>query len=177
MGDYNYNSIAESRGRKLPKVISIEEFNELLKYTKKKHHKLAFKLGFLCCLRVSEVVKLKKEDIDMNRGFLFIRQAKGNKDRYVPIPDPIKRSIKQLPIKCGIRALQIAINNKSEKAINKRIHFHTLRHSGATWYLSRGMDIRQVQMFLGHAKLETTAIYLHTNPIQLKKTVDGIWSK
>jgi integrase len=160
---------------KLPEVITAEEFNKLLKATKKNTHKLAFSLGFFCGLRISEVVKLQPGDVDLNRGMLFIRQAKNNKDRYVPIPSPIKRGLKHLPIKLGPRALQISISKLSEKVLGRRIKFHTLRHSAATHYLSSGMNIRQVQQLLGHSRLDTTMIYTHVSPDDLKKKMDDIW--
>ncbi len=153
--------------RKLPEVITIEEFNSIIKNTKKPEHKLAFKLGFLCCLRISEVLKLDKKDIEKNRGYLFIRQAKGNKDRYVPIAKPLLKDLKYVPIKIKRRALQHAINKISQKAIGKRIHFHTLRHSGATFYLNQGMNLREVQQLLGHSRIDTTTIYTHISPSDL----------
>jgi len=167
----------KGRKRKLPEVISLEELNKILKVTKKPHHKLAFKLGFLCGLRVSEVVKLRLEDIDYSMKLIRIKQAKGEKDRNVPLPKPLIKSLKDLPIKCGIRALQVAINKKSLKAINRKIHFHTLRHSCATYLLSQKMNIRQVQQLLGHTDISTTSIYLHINPQELKNKFDEIWGK
>jgi integrase len=81
----------ENRGRKLPVVLSYDEFLKLLSATDNKTYKLAFKLGFLCGLRVSEVVKLQPVDVDYGRRLLFIRQAKGHKDRYVPFPEQFSR--------------------------------------------------------------------------------------
>jgi len=163
------------KGRKLPKVITIEEFNKIIEQTKKLEHKLAFKLGFLCGLRISEVLKLEKKDIDKGRGYLFIRQAKGKKDRYVPIAKPLIRDLKNIPIKIKRRALQHAISKISEEAINKRIHFHTLRHSGATFYLNSGMNLREVQQLLGHSRIDTTTIYTHISPSDLKDKFKALW--
>lgn len=162
--------------RRLPTVINYEEFNRILKATSYKHHRLAFKLGFLCCLRISEVVKLQQGDVDRSRGMLFIRQAKGSKDRYVPIAPPLVKDLSALPIKCGVRALQLAIKKKAKEAgVLKDIHFHTLRHSGATHYLNHGMDLRRIQRLLGHSRLDTTGIYTHVNPEDLKKDMEEIW--
>jgi integrase len=160
---------------KLPEVITLEQFNEILKATRKPEHRVAFKLGFLCCLRISEVLKLLQEDIDKDRGFLFIRQGKGNKDRYVPIPKPILKDLNIIPIKIKRRALQHSIEKTSEKAISKRIHFHTLRHSGATYYLNSGMNLREVQQLLGHSRLDTTAIYTHIFPSDLQNKFNELW--
>lgn len=161
--------------RKLPGVITLKEFMKILKVTKKKHHQIAFSLGFFCCLRVSEVTKLDKKDIDLNRKMLFIRQAKGSKDRYVPIPKPVVRGLKNIPVSVTPRALQMAINKYSEIALGKKIKFHTLRHSGATHYLEKGMDLRQIQQLLGHSNLNTTMIYTHVSPEGVLNKMDEIW--
>lgn len=160
---------------RLPEVISIDEFNILLAGTKKKEHRLSFKLGFFCGLRLAEVLNLKESDIDYNRGFIFIRQGKGNKDRYVPIASPVKADLKHLPISIGRRALQKAIKVIAKETINKDIHFHTLRHSCATHCLNNGMNIADVQRLLGHSRIDTTGIYLHVNPEGLKNKFDEIW--
>lgn len=161
--------------RKLPTVIKLEEFIQILKVTKKPRHKTAFCLGFFCCLRVSEVVKLQQQDIDLGRKMLFIRQAKGSKDRYVPIPKPVVRALKHVPIQVTPRALQLAINKYSEKALGRKIKFHTLRHSGATHYMEQGMDIRQIQQLLGHSNLNTTMIYTHVSPEGVLNKMEEIW--
>ena len=62
--------------KKLPEVIPMEDFEQILKYTKKKKHRLAFKLGMLAGLRISEVVNLKSEDIDFERNYIFVRAGK-----------------------------------------------------------------------------------------------------
>jgi integrase/recombinase XerD len=166
----------ERKGRKLPVVLNFEEFNKLLSSTKNPRHRLAFKLGFLCGLRVSEVVKLQLEDVDLGRRMLFIRQSKNHKDRYVPFPEQFSRDLKNLPVNKGIRALQKAVKASSIKAgIAKDVHFHTLRHSCATFYLGKGMNLVQVQQMLGHSQIGTTMIYLHVSPDNVKNTMDEIW--
>lgn len=169
------------RGRRIPKTITEEDLLLILKEVRKKDHKLAFLLGFYQAMRISEIVKLKKEDVDKQQHLIMIKQAKGNKDRNIPIIKPlllkdqtILRSLGHLPIQCKERALEIAFKNYSKKILNKDLHFHTLRHSGATWLLNKKKwDIRQVQRFLGHSKLQTTEIYTHVSPQDL---VDLEWS-
>jgi len=150
---------------KIPETITEEEFLKILKATRKKHHKLAFILGFYGCMRVSEIINLKPENVDRGQRIIRIKQAKGHKDRNIPIPQQAVKGLSHLPIKCGVRALEIAFKNKSQKVLGKDLHFHTLRHSGATYYLNKKKwDIRHVQQLLGHSKLSTTAIYTHVSP-------------
>jgi integrase/recombinase XerD len=166
----------ESKPRKLPIALNYDEFLKILDATKHSRHKLAFKLSFLCGLRVSEIVKLKQENIDYGRRLLFIQQSKGKKDRYVPFPEKFAKDLKQVPLEMGARALEIAFKKALQKAeITKDAHFHTLRHSSATYYLSNGMNIVQVQQLLGHSRLDTTSIYLHVSPDNVKNEMDRIW--
>ena len=126
---------------------------------------------------VSEVLNLKPEHINKSMMQLLIKQAKGKKDRNVPIPKPILRDLKYIPIKIKRRALQHAISKISLKVLSKRIHFHTLRHSGATFYMfEKGLDIREVQQLLGHSRITTTQIYTHVNPKKLQDKFKEIWN-
>ena len=163
------------KGMKIPEVITEEEFLKLLRATKKKHHKIAFILGFYGCMRISEIVKLKPENIDRGQKLIRIKQAKGNKDRNIPLPPQAVRGLSHLPLKCGVRALQIAYRSYSMKVIKKDTHFHTLRHSGATFYLNKKKwSTRQVQQLLGHSKIQTTEIYTHVTPQVL---IDKMWGE
>ena len=164
-------------GKRLPEIINEEEFFKIMKIDKKKEHQIAFSLGFFCGLRISEVEKLTQKDIDYDRKMLFIREAKGGKDRYVPFPSTITKGLKHIPIKIKRRALQHSITKYGKKVLNKNIHFHTLRHGAATLYLSKGMNIRQVQQLLGHSRLDTTMIYTHVSPDEIKNKMDEIWGK
>jgi len=160
--------------RKLPPTISEGEAIKMIKTAKKRNHKLAILLGFYQAMRVGEVVKLRKDDVDMERGFIHIKQAKGESDRDIPIVPEVKFALRFLPVKVGVRALQKAVNRISKKALGRRIHFHMLRHSGATFYLNeRKKDIRHIQRFLGHARIETTQIYTHVTPEDLKREFGG----
>ena len=133
--------------RKLPKTITEKELLQLVKATKPKKYKLAFMLGFYQCLRVSEVVKLLPEHVDKERGYLHLLQAKGAKDRDVPIAPPVLKGLKYL-----------------------------LRHSGATFCLNvLKIDVRHVQFMLGHARITTTEIYTHITPEAHKKRFDEAW--
>jgi len=159
--------------KKIPTTIKEDELLQILRKTKHKHHLIAFALGFYQCLRVSEVVKLQQEHIDKGRKLLYIKQAKGKKDRHIPIAPEIMGSLKHVPVGCGIRALQIAFKNKAMEVLGKDLHFHTLRHSGATHYLNvKKWDIRQLQVLLGHSNIQITEIYTHVDPVDL---VNKMW--
>ena len=172
--------------RRLPKTISHKEFLEIINNINENEVvglprlklKLAFMLGFYQCLRISEVVHLIPDDVDMERGMLHIRQGKGQKDRDVPIMPPVVRGLRKLPIECSVRTLQRAIKRVSIRVIGKDIHFHTLRHSGATFYLNeKRVDIRQIQTLLGHSRISTTEIFTHVSPSALKKVFDKVWEE
>jgi len=162
--------------RKLPITLSEGEFLELIKKTNDPKLKLAFMLGFYCGMRVSEVVKLMPEDVDFRRGFIHIRQSKGKKDRDIPIPKPVLRGLRHLPVNKSVRTLQRAIKTAGKNVLNKDIHFHCLRHSCATWLLNKHKkDIRTIQQYLGHASISSTQIYTHITSDVLKKEIDDIW--
>lgn len=161
---------------KIPETITEKELISIVN-TKgiKNNHKLAFLLGFYQSMRVSEVINLRPEHINKQQHIIMIKQGKGKKDRNIPIIKPLLLnqstmiySLNRLPINIGVRALEKAIKKYGKEIIKKEIHFHTLRHSGATWLLNKKRwDIRQVQRFLGHSKIQTTEIYTHVNPQDL----------
>ena len=130
---------------KIPETITIEEFTKLVndrEVKKKPRDRMAYLLAFFQALRVSEVMKLRPEDYDPNTKLLHIRQAKGSKDRKIPVAPECVRIIKHLPLGTsakdkGIRALQYALKKDGIRILNKDLHPHTLRHSGATYYLNK----------------------------------------
>ena len=161
--------------KKIPETITEDELIKILQATSKPHHKLAFALGFYQAMRVSEIVKLLPADIDRSRRIIHIKQAKGSKDRIIPISPKIVKALRNLPVKCGVRALEMAFRTKSKGVLGRDLHFHTLRHSGATYYLNvKKWNLRQVQTFLGHSRLATTEIYTHVNPEDL---INQMWEK
>ncbi len=158
--------------RKLPDTITEQEVISLIKKAKNKM-KLALVLGFYQGLRISEVINLTKSNIDMGAVFIHLKQGKGAKDRHIPLQPEAKFYLRYLPIKITRQGLHKAIKKLGKEVLKKDIHFHTLRHSGASFYLNeRNIDIKFIQDFLGHSKIATTQIYLHVNPIQLKNAFD-----
>ena len=164
----------KKKPRKLPVSLDEEDFNALMSVTKKKRFKAAFYFAYFMGLRVSEVVKLKPEDFDLNYRQVLLREAKGSKDRVVPLPKGFKANmLKALPLgyknkTSGIRSLQIAFKGACKRAglLDKKptLKFHSLRHGFATRATQKGIPIDDLRTLLGHANISTTNIYLQANP-------------
>ena len=165
-----------SEPKKIPETLTEEELLKIISLTKKQDHKTAFLLGFYQAMRISEIVNLKPEDVDLNQKIIRIKDAKGGKDRNIPISPSIFRGLKgKLPLKCKQRALQIKFKEMCKNVLSRDLHFHCLRHSGLTHYLNvKKWNIRQVQVFAGHSNLNTTQIYTHVRPEEL---IDRMWGK
>src|SRR5438876_1731591 len=171
--------------RKLPVVLSPEEVVRLLDAAPGLKYKAALSVAYGAGLRVSEVVALKVSDIDGKRGVIRVEQGKGRKDRYVMLSPHLLELLRawykvahpqgwlfpgQNPVNpMTTRQLTRACHAAAHMAeITKRVSPHTLRHSFATHLLEQNIDIRVIQVLLGHAKLETTALYTRvaTNTIR-----------
>lgn len=160
--------------KQLPKVITKEEFKELLENITNKKHKLMITLLYSSGLRVSELVNIKREQLNITQNTLLVKQAKGKKDRITILSQKLKNELleyllqtqfktnylfeSQRETKYTIRTIE-AILKKTSKPLNKHITPHMLRHSFATHLLENGIDIRLIQKLLGHSKIETTTIY------------------
>lgn len=163
--------------KRLPKIISQEEFEKIFAAEKNKEYKLAFLLGFEAGLRISEIVgwkdkikPLASEQIDLSGNTIKIL-GKGGKERIVPLPNRVNtNALKLLPIKLSRRALQWEIKKLGREILNKDISFHTLRHGFGSHLAGKGRPLHEIQMLMGHSRLDTTGIYLHANP---KQAVDG----
>jgi len=148
-------------------------------------YKAALSVAYGAGLRVSEVVALKVSDVDSKRMMLRVEQGKGRKDRHAMLSPQLLKLLRdwyriarpqgwlfpgQNPVNpMTTRQLTRACHAAAQNAeISKRVTPHTLRHSFATHLLEQHIDIRVIQVLLGHAKLETTALYTHvaTNTIR-----------
>lgn len=168
------------REHKLPDVLAKEEVKLILISPINIKHRLMLQLIYACGLRAGELRSLRPSDINSHRKMLFIRQAKGKKDRLVPIPDILIVSLRdyykiQRPLEYlfegdipgtqySERSLQNVFKQACYKAgIKKPATLHWLRHSYATHLLERGTDVRYIQELLGHNSTKTTMIYTHVS--------------
>jgi integrase/recombinase XerD len=162
--------------RKLPVVLSPEEVARLLDAAPGLKYKAALSVAYGAGLRVSEVVALKVSDIDSKRMIIRVEQGKGRKDRYVMLSPHLLELLRAWyrvarpqgwlfpgrdPVQpMTTRQLNRACHDAANVAeIGKPVSMHTLRHSFATHLLEQNIDIRVIQVLLGHAKLDTTALY------------------
>jgi site-specific recombinase XerD len=169
--------------RKLPVVLSPEEVARFLDAAPG----LKYKAG----LRVSEVVALKVSDIDSRRMVIRIEQGKGHKDRYVMLSPHLLELLRAWynaarpqgwlfpgmnPVNpMSARQLRRACDTAAQMAeIGKQVSPHTLRHSFATHLLEQNTDIRVIQVLLGHAKLDTTALYTRVATKTIREIVSPL---
>ena len=163
--------------KRLPKCVRPEEFKELIKKIPKKDKdsKIAFLLSYGSGLRISEVIRLKKEDVRTDS--IFISQSKYAVERVVPIPKGWRKEFtKFLPLNIKIRTLQRRFKKYSNMAkLNSKYSFHSLRHGFATRLLESGVPINQVQLLLGHSNIATTSVYTKANPIDAIKSYEDLF--
>lgn len=163
----------------LPKVHAQQKIEKLIKETKNEKHKTMLMLAYSAGLRVSEIVAMKLKDIDGARMMIHIVQAKGKKDRMVPLSqkmlEQLRKYYKQYLPKTflfegrdsnqyAIRTVQeVFAQAKKRAGIQMRVGIHSLRHSYATHLLEYGTDIRLIQELLGHNSIKTTTRYTHVS--------------
>jgi integrase/recombinase XerD len=181
--------------KKLPSTLNLEEVESLLKAPNVKdlmgaRDKACLELMYATGMRVSELINLKMDDVNMEVGFVRCF-GKGNKERIVPFGKKAREGIIRYIDKARSAFLKKKVSNflfltrlgkpmsrqtfwktvkkyASEAGIKKDITPHSLRHSFATHILERGADLRIVQEMLGHADISTTQIYTHVSKDRLK---------
>lgn len=171
------------RNKTIPEILTIEEVKKLIESSNNIKHRLIIKILYGCGLRVSEIINLKKENINFAEGLIHIKLAKGRKDRFVKIPDSLVSelnnycaldiSIILFPSSRGGKlttaTIQSILRNSAKKAgIKKRVYPHLLRHSFATHLLEQGTDLRIIQKLLGHSSIKTTQIYTQISQASIK---------
>ncbi len=170
--------------KKIPTVLTRDEILRMIELTKNKKHRLIIKLLYSTGIRLSELTNLKIKDIDLNEGIVWIRKGKGAKDRMVIMSKKLAEELREYikdrnpneflflgrDGKISNRNVQKIIRKAAERArIHKKVTPHVLRHSFATHLLESGVDIRKIQVLLGHSNLSTTQIYTTVTSSELKK--------
>lgn len=177
--------------QKLPTVLTQEEVARLLEAAPGAKYKAALSVAYGAGLRASEVVSLKVSDVDSARMILRVEQGKGRKDRYAMLSPLLLELLRewwrigrpkawlfpgQNPVNpMTTRQLNRACHAAAQLAgIGKRVSMHTLRHSFATHLLEQDIDIRVIQVLLGHAKLNTTALYTRVATKTIRKIMSPL---
>jgi len=166
--------------KKLPRIIDSETLKQKILSIKNTKHKAILALTYSCGLRVSEVINLKIKDIDSKRMLITIYQAKGRKDRIVPLSQSLVEILRTyykeyLPKEYLFNGqfknqyTASSCNKIVKKYIEKDAYMHILRHSSFTHLLENGTDLRIIQTIAGHSSSKTTEIYTHVSKQTLNK--------
>ena len=180
------------REKHFPIVLSVSEMLAILAALESLRDRVLITVLYSAGLRLGELCRLRVENIDSARMLLHIRQAKGHKDRYVPLSPIALELLREwwrqthpsgLLFPCAKtprhpihhstvqRALKLALRRAG---ITKRVSPRTLRHSFATHLMEQGMNMRVIQILLGHAHTRTTEIYTHVSPANARSPLDTI---
>ena len=179
------------RERKLPLILSREEVKALLEAPGNLRTRTLLAIRYGCGLRVSEVAQLQVSDLDSARNVWRVRQGKGGKDRQTLLPIKLLELLRYywrnqrptdwlFPAADSTRHIStntvfMACRKARQRAgISKPIHPHSLRHAFATHLLEAGVNLRTIQILLGHANLETTARYLHVADVAVRSTASPL---
>lgn len=181
------NLVRPKQGRKLPNVLSEEEIENILNACENLKHKSMLSLIYSAGLRRGELLELKHTDINSKRMVIQIRNAKGKKDRIVPLSKSVLVMLREYFIhfkpkeylfegqyggKYSERALEEALKVAVKKAgIIRHVNLHMLRHSYATHLMESGTHLRHIQELLGHKSPKTTQIYTHVSREEIGKII------
>lgn len=186
--DWHILSILRAQNEhRLPAVLSVEEVRSILAQVKTFHNHVYLSTVYSCGLRLDEGRHLEVSDIDSQRMMIHVHRGKGAKDRYVPLPPPTlgllraywrthkhpslifpalgrtRTRVNQSAHPMAKSSVQGAFRQaKLAAGVNKKgVSIHTLRHCYATHLLEAGVNLRVIQRYMGHSRLETTMLYLH----------------
>jgi integrase/recombinase XerD len=172
----------------LPDVLSGSEVVLILAAVESLKHRTILTAAYGAGLRISEACSLKPEDIDSKRMLIKVREAKGNKDRYVMLAKNLLQGLREYwkatrpkapwlfpgqkpSAHIGPEAVRQALHRAvSEVGLTKRVTPHVLRHSFATHLIETGADIRTVQVLLGHASIRSTQFYTRISTAHVART-------
>ncbi|CAB4218864.1 XerD Site-specific recombinase XerD [uncultured Caudovirales phage] len=178
------------RNRKLPIVLSEYEVQLIFNQCENLKHKAILSLLYSCGLRVGEVVALKIADVDSSRMIINILNAKGGKDRIVPMHNELLNVLRnyfkefrpveylfngQKKEQYTIKSIQELVKTYGEKAgIKKRIYPHLFRHSSFTNMLEGGVELSIIQKCAGHSTIKTTQLYTHISSTLLNRVYNPL---
>lgn len=170
------------REKTIPQILSQAEALRLINTPRNFKHKMLLKLAYATGLRRAELLALQLSHIDSARNIVRVIKGKGNKSREVPAPAPLIKELRQYyksfrpktylfegykPGKAySATSIEKIVKNAANRAgIKKNISPHILRHSFATHMLEKGVNLKRLQIIMGHSSIKTTSIYLHlANP-------------
>ena len=191
---HNISLPSIERPKKLPVVLSQAGIKLLLKTPRLLKHRLIIALLYGCGLRRFELLNIKLQDVDLDRGMLHVRQGKGRKDRYVPIGGVLTNGLRtyieserpyiwlfngkdnagQLKQFSTAGVRWVLKEASKQSGITKHVTSHVLRHTYATHLLEMGLDIMTLKGLLGHVDIHTTLIYLHVAQLDKERGFDPI---
>jgi site-specific recombinase XerD len=191
--------VRPAKEKRLPIILTVEEVRQILSAIRLLRYRACLTTMYACGLRLKEGTHLQVADIDSARMLVHVRLGKGGKDRYVPLPQSTLELLRQYwkthrnPVwlfpatgRGGIHeghATEPTSHTNTQAAfraalkdtgINKHASVHTLRHSYATHLLEAGVNLRQIQVYLGHNSVQTTSCYTHLTMISNTQACDAI---
>ncbi|OYT34240.1 MAG: recombinase XerC [Candidatus Aenigmarchaeota archaeon ex4484_52] len=177
----SYKIKTPKTSKTIPIVLTKKEIKKILECEKNHRNKTIICFFYSTGIRLSELINIKWDDLDLNDKIAWVRSGKGKKHRMIILSNKLITYLKQLPQKTEFvfkgknndkiapRTIEYIVTKSALAAgIKKNIHVHTLRHSFATHLLENGVDIRKIQELLGHSNLATTQIYTSVSKSQLK---------
>ena len=171
--------------KNIPSVMTMEEVKKLINSAGSYKTKMIIQFLYSSGLRLSELINLKINDLELKEKMGWVRKGKGSKDRMFIISEHLAKELNEyiktldkneiylFPGRNGTlssRNIQKIVESAAKRAgIKKKVTPHKIRHSFATHLVEDGVDIRKIQVLLGHSSISTTEIYAHVSSVELKK--------
>ena len=187
------NIVKPPQVKRIPDIISAKQIGQIITHTRAMRYKVFFLVLYSMGLRLSEALELTVHDIDRESMQIHVRDGKGGKDRLLPLPKRALTALchywkmhrhpillfpsigKDTSVPMDKGSVQKALKKVAkELKINKNISPHSLRHCFATHLLEKGLDLRSLQILLGHNSLNTTARYTQLTPIKQKSNTRAL---